>query len=247
MPALRGRPPWGSGTRAANAYIAPARGPRAMGTLLGALARYLLVAIVAYTAFRAADLAAPADVPRGILLAAMGPGLPADPGAHAPLVALDMPAFLAMAAAPFLLYAAASRAVAPRAAFPPRALARALCAATAPILAWLGACDGAVGRALRARTAREAPLAAAVGACTMYPAAFLADLLALSVGHPAPPLDPLYGALYGALSHVPGAGQATFRAADALAHAAALATMPFLASAAARAAALGRARRRRAR
>lgn len=228
-----------------------ARRAHAMGTLRGALARYLLVAIVAHTAFRVADLAAPADVPRGALLAAMGPGLSglgsADHGAHALLLALDMPAFLAMAAAPFLLYAAASRAVAPHAAFPPPFLARALCAATAPVLAWLGACDGAVGRALGARTARAAPLAAAVGACIAYPAAFLAGLLALSAGHPAPPLDPLYGALYGAAGALfPGAHEAALRAIDALAHAAALATMPFLASAIARAVAPGRARRRRA-
>jgi len=221
----------------------------------GALARYLLVAALAYAAIHLVAMAVSAHPPSALLAAilAVDPGLhlagPGNEGLLALMGALDIPAFFAMAAAPFLLYAAAARAVAPGAPFPHPAVARALRAALAPVRAWLDACDGAVERASMRATPRAALGALAIGACVAHAAIFLVDMLAISVGHPAPPLDPLYAKLYAALAALfpdPQAHLALFDALNTLAYLAALAAMPLLANVIAMAAAPWRAHRGRA-
>jgi len=224
-----------------------------MGGFRAALVRYLLVATLAYTAIQVTAMAVSAERPPSALLGillAVHPGFRLDaPGHEESLALLGIPAFFAVAAAPFLLYAAVARAAAPAAPFPHPAVERALRAALAPARAWIDACDAAVGRAFMGATPRAALGALAIGACAAYAAIFLVDLLAISVGHPAPPLDPLYAELYGALAHLfpdPEAHLALFRALDALTYLAALAAMPLLFGVVARAAGPRRARRGRA-
>lgn len=215
-----------------------------MDGLRDTLARYLAAAAVAYSAFRIADLAVPARLPRGLLFAAVDhdPALlipPEFPYLLAALAILDLPASLALATAPFLLYAAVARAAAPDAPFPHPALARSLRAVLAPVRAWLDACNKAVDRVVGEKTARGAPAALAVGACVAYAAIFIIDLFASSAGLRDLPLDPLYGALYGAIASLPlddDAHLALFHATDTLTYLAALAATPLLANVIARAA-----------
>lgn len=245
-------PPW----RARKWLYWPARAARGMDGLRGTLVRYLLAAIIVYAAIHLAGLVIQAEHAPGalltILLAAdpdlLYTGAPGSEERLALLGALDPLAFLAVAAAPFFLYAAVARAVAPNSPFPHPALTRSLRAAMAPVWIWIDACDGAMDRVAAATTARGALAALAIGAYAAYAAIFLVDLLAASVGRHDLPLDPLYGALYAAVgspSIDAGAHLSLFRALEVLTYLAALAAMPLLANIIARAVAPARMRRRR--
>jgi len=125
-----------------------------------ALAMYLYVALMAYTAILGVNWALALDPqPRPLIaiLRAVDPGhsyLDAQGfGAHFALLgALDVLSFLAMAATPFLAYAAVAR----RAAAPHPALMRALASALAPVRAWALACDAAADRMAAGAAARDA-------------------------------------------------------------------------------------------
>jgi len=170
-------------------------------TLRAALAMYLYAALMAYAGVLAASWALSLDPPPrplAAILLAVDPGLvyPDAPGSGAHLAllgALDVLAFLAMAAAPFLAYAAARRPAAPH-----PALVRALGAVLAPVRHWALACDAAAGRMAAAGTARDSLLVAALMAHATYSVIRAADLAALALGHPDPPLAALRAALHGA-------------------------------------------------
>jgi len=184
----------------------------------GALARFLFLALIPYAAAHLAGRAASAGDPAGALagiLAAAGQD-PPHPGIAHPeagallallaLAALDTLAYLALAAAAFLLCAAAARASFPRAAFPHPRITRALVAATGPFSAWRDACEVAADRVAGASTPRDALLALALGACVAHSVVYLAAT--------AVPLPPHHGL--------------PFRALDAHAFLAAVGAMLFL-------------------
>lgn len=157
------------------------------------------------------------------------------------LAALDILAALALAALPLALLAAAARLLAWRRGgeAPPWA-SRALLAATAPVRAWLGACEGAVGAASGRPTARGAALAAALGAYVAYAIAHLAGAAALLAPHP----DAVPAALAALLpGHAAPPGHLAARLAmlalDVPVVLSALAASPLLASAISRAALSG--------
>jgi len=189
-----------------------------------ALAMYLYVALMAYTAVLGVNWALALDPqPRPLIaiLRAVDPGhsyLDAQGfGAHFALLgALDVLSFLAMAATPFLAYAAVAR----RAAAPHPALMRALASALAPVRAWALACDAAADRMAAGATARDSLLAMALMAAVTHSVIHVADMVALVLGHPGPPLAPLRGALHGAvgapMAHA-GLHHALAGAADAMA------------------------------
>lgn len=175
-----------------------------MGTFRAALAMYLYVALMAHVVAHAVIWALALD-PAPLLLTAatlaLDPGLShlGAPGTGARLAllgALDALAFLAVAAVPFLAYAAAAR----RAAAPHPALMRALGAALSPIRAWALACDAAADRVATASTARDSVLVAALMSHATYAVIHAVDMGAMVLGDPSPPLAALRGALHGAAS-----------------------------------------------
>jgi len=107
---------------AANGYIARVCAPRDVDRLRDALLMYLLLAIIAYGAVKLVAWVVPTDyhaIPLALMAMAVDPGLyldPPHPAHRALLGTLDVPAYLAMVSSAFLLYVAAARVLAPRAA-----------------------------------------------------------------------------------------------------------------------------------
>ena len=179
----------------------------------------------AHTALAAMDAAAP-----GLLAGTMATGAPV-----ALLAALDVLVALALATLPFALLAAAARLLAwrSRRAAPPWAT-RAMLAATAPLRAWLAACEAAVGN-LGRPTAQDAALAAALGAHTAHAMAHLTGAVALLTPYPDALTAAVSALLPGhAIPQPQGAALVALRLLDIPALFSALAASPLIATAIAR-------------
>jgi len=120
-------------------------------------------------------------------------------------------------------------------------MGRAFRAALAPLWAWIDACAAAADALLGAEGPRDSLLTMALAACVTYLAIRLADVAAIILDYPDPPLAALRGALYAPTAIVPipvDAHHALLRAMDSLAFLSMLGAAPLLASIDSRAAAL---------
>jgi len=118
-------------------------------------------------------------------------------------------------------------------------MVRAFRAALAPLWAWVDACAVAANALLEAGKPRDSLLAMALGAYVTYLAIRLADVAAIALDYPDPPLAALRGALYApaAIAAIPsGAYHALLRAMDSIAFLSMLGAAPLMASIASRAA-----------
>jgi len=212
--------------------------------LRDALLMYLLLAIIAYVAVKLVAWAVPTHyhaIPLAPIAMALDPGLYLDPHRSADrhlIDALDGPAYLAMAASAFFAFVGAARALAPRTASPV-VMARVFGAALAPLWAWVDACAAAADALLGAGNLRDSLLVAALAAYVTHLAIRLADVAAIALDYPDPPLAALRGALYApaAIAAIPaGAHHALLRAMDSIALLSMLGAAPLMASIASRAA-----------
>lgn len=226
----------------ANNYIAHTGAPLAVDRLRDVFLMYLLLALMAYGAVKLVDWVVIVEYPASPLVAivlAMDLGFYHDPSYsayHDLLSALDGPAYLAMAAAAFLLYMAAARILAPRAASI-AVMSRVFRAALEPMWVWIDTCAAVVDMLLRVERARDSLLAMAVAAYVTYLAIHLVDVAAIVLDRPDPPLAAFRGALYvaiGAEVVYIDAHLALLRAMDSLAFLSMLGATPLLASLASR-------------
>lgn len=222
----------------ANNYIARISGLSAVDRLRDTLLMYLLLALLAYGAAKLVVWVASTEYHASPLVAivmAVDPGLYLDPprsAVHSLLNALDVPAYMVMVSSAFFLYVAVARILAPHAAAA-TTMARAFRAALLPLWAWVDACAAAMDGLLRAERARDSLLAMALAAYVTYLAIRLADVTAIILDHPDPPLAALRGALYAhdAIAVVPaGAYHALLRAMVSLEFLSMLGASPLLAS-----------------
>jgi len=226
-----------------NGYIARVGVPFAVNSFRDALLMYLLLALLAYGAVKLAAWVAPTEyhaIPLALIVMAVDPGLYLDsphPVHHGMLGVLDVPAYMAMVASAFFLYVGVARVLAPRAASA-TSMVRAFRAALAPLWAWVDACAVAADAILEAGKPRDSLLAMALGAYVTYLAIHLADVVAIILDHPDPPLAALRSALYvpAAMVAIPsGAYHALLRAMDSIAFLSMLGASPLLAPIASRA------------
>ncbi len=214
----------------------------AVERLRDALLMYLLLALIAYGAVKLAAWVAPTEyhaIPLALIVMAVDPGLYLDsphPVHHGMLGVLDVSAYMAMVASAFFLYVAAARALAPRAASA-TSMVRAFRAALAPLWAWVDACAVAADALLGAGNLRDSLLVVALAAYVAHLAIRLADVAAIALDYPDPPLAALRGALYApaAIAAIPaGAHHALLRAMDSITLLSMLGAAPLLASIASR-------------